>query len=350
MAVTIGQIHGMMLEEALLYLLEISGYRTVESAVDNGLPDPTLQDGHSGLEILGRGGVHQIDAVADLAIAQSFSPPQRLLLEAQFRSQKTGLEAVRNAIGILKDVSEYWVYTDKVPPKARYQYQYAIFSTSDYTPLAQKYAYAHNIHLIPLARSAFFLPVLKKIQVLNINSFNAPITAKLFSQLRRSIRDRIRGSETETLRQLVLKQALPLMDDFSRECRWLNGVLLGMMGRQFPILLVPHSKIRIDELKSKYKVELHWDKEGLYLRQSEGSRTLFSLDFPEVLFKLYAEQGSLSDMQAQSVKSNYLSEIQAVVMSNGEARVVTFELDRDWLGKYRDKLSQDEDEQKEDDR
>ncbi|MHC5726638.1 MAG: hypothetical protein ACYTXY_21370, partial [Nostoc sp.] len=145
----------MLLEEALLYLLRLSGYRTVEKADD----DLTLNNGHSGLEVLGRGGVHQIDAVADFIIAQPFSNPQRLLLEAKFRSDKTGIEVVRNAVGVLKDVSEYWVSRKEIPFKARYHYQYAVFSDSDYTSPAQKYAFAHDVYLIPLNSSVFFQPV-----------------------------------------------------------------------------------------------------------------------------------------------------------------------------------------------
>jgi hypothetical protein len=84
---TISQIRGMLLEEALLYLLRLSGYRTVEKAVHNGVHDDTLNDGRNGLEVLGRGEKHQIDAVADLIYTPPFSNPQRLLLEAKYQSK-----------------------------------------------------------------------------------------------------------------------------------------------------------------------------------------------------------------------------------------------------------------------
>lgn len=56
-----GQIAGMLLEEAVLYLLEVSGYTPI-TEVHN---DPTLHQGRNGLEVQGRGGKHQIDAIAD---------------------------------------------------------------------------------------------------------------------------------------------------------------------------------------------------------------------------------------------------------------------------------------------
>lgn len=339
MTANIGQIHSMLLEEALLYLLEVSGYRTVESAVVNGKRDPTLQDSPAGLEVLGRGGVHQIDTVADLVIAQPFSSPQRLLLEAKFRTQKTGIDAIRNAIGILKDINEYWVFRDKLPPKAQYHYQYAIFSTSSYTSVAEKYAYAHDIYLIPLARSAFFKPIINAIQTLNINCFNTPITDKSFGQLRKAVRERLRDSKSSTFRDLIVNKSVPLIEDFFRECRWLNGVLLGMIARQFPILLVPHPDLRIDELKNQYKVEIQGDGEGFYLRQANSNKNLFSFDLPEELFKLYAKQGLLTDMETLDSKSKDMAEIQATLMYDGQARIITFEFEREWIDKYCNRLS-----------
>src|SRR5262245_13942324 len=107
----------------------MTGYKTVERAGS----DPTLHDGPAGLVVLGRGGRHQIDAVADFSITPAFSYPQRLLLEAKCYSDKypVGLEITRNAVGVLKDSCEYWVPgVDGFPAKARYHYQYALFSAS----------------------------------------------------------------------------------------------------------------------------------------------------------------------------------------------------------------------------
>ena len=94
----IGQIRGMLLEEALLHLLRGSGYRTVE-AVNN---DETLKAGAAGLSVKGRGGNHQIDAIADFLVSQPFSHPQRLLVEAKCYSNKVRLPVVRNAVEFSK--------------------------------------------------------------------------------------------------------------------------------------------------------------------------------------------------------------------------------------------------------
>src|SRR5437879_3676948 len=102
--VAIGQVRGVVLEEVLLYLLQLAGYRVVEFTGE----DPTLHLGSAGLEVLGRGGRHQIDAVADFAVSHPFSHQSRLLIEAKCIGKPIGLEIVRNAVGVLKDVSEHW--------------------------------------------------------------------------------------------------------------------------------------------------------------------------------------------------------------------------------------------------
>ena len=159
----ITHIRGMLLEEAILHLLRGTGYSTVESVGT----DPTLKLGPAGLEVIGRGSSHQIDAIADFLIAQPFSNPQRLLVEAKCYSpgNPVDLPIARNAVGVLKDVSEFWVTAGAGTPvpKKRYHYQYALFSASTYTERAERYAFAHDIYLIPLAGSAFFRPVIDSI-------------------------------------------------------------------------------------------------------------------------------------------------------------------------------------------
>src|SRR5699024_7018764 len=125
-----------------------SGYRTVTNIGS----DPTLGRSSAGLTVNGRGSKHQIDAIADLSISHPFGNPQRLLVEAKAYAdnRSIGLPIIRNTVGVLKDVSEYWVSQLRNNPAVqRYHYQAAIFSTSDFTSPAQDYAYAHDVYLLP---------------------------------------------------------------------------------------------------------------------------------------------------------------------------------------------------------
>ncbi|MCC5657158.1 restriction endonuclease [Nostoc sp. XA010] len=325
---TTAQIRGMLLEEALLYLLRLSGYRTVEKADE----DLTLNNGHSGLEVFGRGGVHQIDAVADFVIAQPFSNPQRLLLEAKFRSDKTGIEVVRNAVGVLKDVSEYWVSRKEIPFKARYHYQYAVFSISDYTSPAQKYAFAHDVYLIPLNSYVFFRPVIQAIETVTVDYFKEKIYKKLLKNLRFFVQNKLKYIYTRTPDNLLKNDFLEsAINDFINECHRLNGALLAMIDRQFPVFIVPNHNINVRNLEDFIQVEISWDDQGRYIKQLNSNLRVFSFDLPKELFNLYAKQGFLSNIEALNLKSDYMSEIQALVTSDNQTRVITLQLDQQWL-------------------
>src|SRR5580700_467807 len=185
----IQNVRGMLLEEALLNPLESSGYKTIDTPG----ADPTLGDGPAGLKVKGRGSDHQIDAIADFRIHPPFSHPQRLLVEAKCfdPSDKVGLPIVREAVGVLKDVSEHWVTTGKTIPKARYHYQYAIFSATGYTSDAQRYAFAQDIYLIPLAAPQFLRPVVEAIR--NVGQTNPSEIAVDMKRLRAAVRAAIQS-------------------------------------------------------------------------------------------------------------------------------------------------------------
>src|SRR5262245_14546125 len=127
----------MLLEEAMLALLRVAGYRTIVEAGR----DPTLQNGPAGLVVVGRGARHQIDAIADFGVGQPFSNPQRLLVEGKFYRKPVELSVIRGVVGTLKDVSEAWFRShDQQPAARRYHYQGSVFSASAFTRQAQDYA------------------------------------------------------------------------------------------------------------------------------------------------------------------------------------------------------------------
>lgn len=331
---TIPQIRGMLLEEALLYLLRTSGYQTIETAGS----DPTLHLGTAGLEVKGRGSVHQIDAIADYIVAHPFSHPQRLLVEAKCYASNypVGIEKIRNAVGVLKDVEEFWVSRGKNGPfKKRYHYQYAFFSASEYTAGAEAYAYAQDIYLIPLARSQFIKSLISAIRQVTPQAFG--VTPPRYSinldlsHLRWDIRNAIRdGSYDNPGSTVDSPRARNILTRFCRECRRINEAVLAMIDRQIPVFLAPAPDVNLAELENEYQVRIYWDEEGWYLREITG-RILFSFDLPPNLFELYAEEGMLSRDRALDLKADFFSVIQAVITVNEQIRLITFKLDREWL-------------------
>jgi len=97
---TIPQVRGVLLEEAVLSLLHVSGFDVVDAAA----PDPTLQTGPSGLEVKGRGrAIPPRSAALDLK-EQQLSEIQAMYSGADwtshviFRLDEGWLESVRAAI------------------------------------------------------------------------------------------------------------------------------------------------------------------------------------------------------------------------------------------------------------
>lgn len=346
---TIPQIRGMLLEEAVLYLLRSSGYRTIDETRD----DPTLRRGHAGLEVIGRGSVHQIDAIADFVVAHPFSHPQRLLVEAKFKKGRVGIEVLRNAVGVLKDVGEYWVTSNRNPAHAprvngadggiknRYHYQYAIFSAAGYAPQAEDYAFAHDVYLIPLGRSRFMEPIITSIGQVNAESFGARRRGNgaqvSMTNLRAAVRNALRNEEFVALQQLDFSmEAILRLRDFAVKTREINQAVLGMIANQLPVFLVRGETVDVGNLRTEYEVRIYWDRQGWYLRDAFNDELLFSFDLPETLFNRYANEGILTATRALDLKVEYLREIQAIITTPQSTRVVTFHLDQNWIERIRE--------------
>lgn len=325
---TLSQIRGLLLEEIMLYLLEYSGFRTVLSAVG----DDTLHNGHAGIEVKGRGCLHQIDAIADFVVATPFSNPHRLLIEAKCYadSHPIGVEHIRNALGVLADVSEYWVPQSGNNSK-RYHYQYAIFSASGFTSTAERYAFAHDIYLFPLNGSAFFQPILQNIRSLEPSAFNSDNARAIdisLTNFRASFRELLR----ENMALFEINVNRELLENLTNTCRRLKGVMLGMVSRQFPIILTPSPSFNLNRINPLYDVEMH----GVYKRQSgwtlsHNGEDILSFDIPTKIFQLYAQHGALKTTTALDMKAEFFLEIQAIVIQNGAPQIVTFRLNREWL-------------------
>ena len=318
--VTAGQLRGMLLEEAVLHLLQRSGYRTIDEPGD----DPTLCTVGAGIAVRGRGCEHQIDSIADFLVRQPFSNPQRLFVEAKCYASESrvGIDVVRNAVGVLKDASEYWVSGPMLAPgRSRYHYQYAIFAASEFSAVAQRYAFAQDVHLFPLGRSSFLRPVLRAIRAID------PLPGQQeLSNIRRDVRAALRHSDAGDVHHRYRS--------FVAACLQLNYSLVVVFGGRFPVLLAPSEQLRERDLPPLMQVRIHWDRNGWYLRSQRGE-DLFSFDLPSELFELYAEDRYLSARQALNLKEDVMSDFQAIEVRHGSPRIIRFVLDQDWIERIR---------------
>jgi hypothetical protein len=144
------QARGYLLEIVLSRLIEINGYDVIRVADGNEIVTKA-----NGLNLRGRGGFHQFDTLGKFRTTPPFVYPLRLFVEAKFYSKtKVGIDRVRMGVGILEDVNTNYStveMNDEELAVEKYQYHYAIFSTSGFTEAAQRFAIAHKIHLIDLS-------------------------------------------------------------------------------------------------------------------------------------------------------------------------------------------------------
>ena len=320
-------------------LLRAAGYRTV---TDQGA-DPTLGTSAAGLTVLGRGTNHQIDAIADLRIGQPFSNPSRLLVEAKSYAdyRPIGLPIVRGTVGVLKDVSEFWMArAPGRPVGGRYHYQSAIFSSSDFTSQAQDYAFAHDVYLLPLARSSYFSPV--------ITAMNAAATALptnggqvpgvVLSELRRRLRKLMQpdiGLADETRSQY--QWLAPFVD----ATRAVGRSLIATLGHAFSVFLTPRHDLDLEALSAVENIEIHFRDQRVgngWTISRLGGEPLFTFDLPPQLFDLYANEGVMSRRAAANLKAAYLGEFTALYAPDDTVKVFTFRLDPGWLDGLRENL------------
>jgi hypothetical protein len=328
------QLVGMLLEEVVLYLLEASGYIPI-TEISN---DPTLHQGRNGLEVQGRGGKHQIDAIADFAIQQPFVHPLRLLVEAKFHRDPVGIEVMRNAVGVLQDVDKYWDYERHQEIESRYNYQYAILSASDFNDNAKTYALVHGIYLIPLQGLSFIQPILEELRSLprprigsfaDQQGFRQSLLLFRIPDLRRAIRADIRNGDATTISQIVSGTLLEHLISFCNACRLLDRPLLAIIARRFPVFLIPEPGTNLEDIQD-CNIEIHWYDTIWYMQLPNHQRFFFNL--PTTILERYLAEGNvLSELRALDLKADYFSKVQVMIKQGNNVRIVTWSLDTWWL-------------------
>lgn len=328
----IEQIRGMLLEEAVLFLLRRSGYTTVDECGD----DKTLSACAAGLEVRGRGCRHQIDAISDFRVPQAFGHPQRLLGEAKFLTSKVGIDVIRNALGVLRDASEFWVTGDgREIPRSRFHYRYVVFSVSGFSDRAQRFAFAQDITLVTFENAGYFSEVIAAIRGFNDADWgpegngNSP---RWLRRLRMSARRVMRGEPLDVRGLDLTEPGVNHLRGLGAACRRLDFVLVAMLGATFPIFLVPSPAMRaVDQIQAQYQVQIFFDENGWYLRNSETNERLFSFDRPQKLIEMYASAGLLSQARAIELKGDWFRAFDAILSLDDGLRIVSFRADEGWL-------------------
>lgn len=332
-------LRGMLLEEAILYLLRASGYKTIDSADG----DETLESHSAGIAVKGRGGKHQIDAIADFIVTPPFSYPQRLLLEAKCYSGRIGMEVARNGFGVLRDVEEYWVPSPtSTILKKRYHYQYAIASISGFSRDAQEYSYAHDIYLLALENASYFQQIREAINAFSDdnNEISVPRGKRQLHQLRMSIRESLHLQRNQ-FPNGINETTLPLFTRFIEACRTVRAGVIALLNNRFPVILIPNPNIQLREIEEQQVRIFRGDEErGWYITAQNRNQRLFSFDLPKEIFEFYADSGELTPKRALDLKAENMGTIQLVIAIGEGMRIVTLRLDTNWIDRVRERLDE----------
>ena len=209
------QAKGYLLEVVLSKLIEVNGYEVITEEII-GNTDEFKSCGRNGLKVKGRGGYHQFDTLGTFRVTPPFVYPLRLFVEAKFYSpdRPVGIEKVRMGVGILDDINTNYSTVNMTSAElflARYNYHYAIFSTSGFSNDAQRYAIAHKIHLIDLSGSEYKYITDSIEKIVDILMFDTnQIEKNLFKAFKRNFSYLIYTEEED---EWNFKQALERIDN-----------------------------------------------------------------------------------------------------------------------------------------
>ena len=343
---TITQIRGALLEEAVLFLLKKVGYNVVDPASPSFRPIDGMRVGHSGLEVRGRGTWHQIDAFALWPHSPAFMYPLRLIVEAKcYASHRpVGVEIPRNAVGVLKDISEnYFTYRRRGQEfhGPRYNYAAAIFSTSGFTRGAIEYAIAHQIFLIQYANVPVIRPLVEAIFQFGEDCIFAR-GQDAISAARNFYRDCLAGRDTtgNGIHPLTTRGVDILGGSITETCRAIRGSYFGMLQGRWPMHLLrsqqlPPSAFEGDTIQCRVIGNNHGEWAFVPVDAHRDSNRWFELEFslPSVVADLVAENWD-DPIAVANIKQELFSYIDLSGVIGGIQRNVRLQLDRDWIRRY----------------
>lgn len=330
MGISVSALKGYLLEEALARLIHNSGYSllTDASACDD------LIDYNNGLNVIGRGGLHQADVLGEFPFSYPFTYPIRLFVEAKFQMRRTGIDVIRKGIGITQDLNQNYqtaLETDEMKLLVqRYSYNYAVFSTSGFSSNAVNLAIAHKIHLVDLSGEEY-TDLREEIDQRAQNLYelySGDIPANVVKSIRVSIRNELFDLSYDELESSE-KLSTPAFDEVKSLAQFVEDytdLYLASTNSPFIVLLKPSNNRKFSRLikeNSSLKASIEWkletDSEGNdstkwylypYTNSTTKSRNLsLSFKIPYLIEKLILKSKDDKEylIKAKNSKIQYLN-------------------------------------------
>lgn len=343
---SIAQVRGALLEEVVLFLLSKVGYQTIDPAALAAKPVPGLRSGHSGLEAQGRGTWHQLDALSDWIHSPPFMYPLRLIVEAKCykNTHPIQLSTVRNAVGVLKDVTENYF---SFQPNGggikgqRYNYAAAIFSPSGFTRGAVEYAVAHQVFLIQYDDVAVIAPVIDAIY--SLEQPHVSLEKGFVQSARKALRAALNDQDSSFGAPMTSIAAGYIYNEIGEKAKSIGGSYFGMLQGRWPMHLLrdeplPAIAFETDTVACVVRRGEHggWHFEPIQF--ARGQPGWFKLEFslPEAIAELVSQNPD-DRVALANVKQQHFSFIDLTGTIGGIRRSVRLQLDADWIDSYVDR-------------
>lgn len=340
---TTEQIRGALLEEAVLFLLVKVGYKAIYRAADSA-ERTGIRDGHSGLELRGRGTWHQIDALAESVVSPAFMYSLRLILEAKCKNSRIGLGDIRSLFGVEKDVSENY-FTRRVDgeefSEIRFNYRAAMLSVNGYTSGAVEFAVAQQVFLINYKDVHVIAPVVNAIRAFSDDS-STDVGKRSLAQIRNVVRSALqqRALPTDTPRYLTPHGVEQVSVILAHSVRSIGGSYFGMLQGRWPIHFLAETAITPEAASSDViTCRLTGNQPGQWrfspVGVIEGSARWFDLQFslpPELARRIASRWDDQVAVAAE--KSENFSFVNLSGVIGGIRRTIRLEMSQEWLEQY----------------
>ena len=336
-------LRGYILEEVLAYLTKNAGY---DLLVDYRQDRRELTRIGAGLAVKGRGAVHQADVLGELRWIPAFTFPIRLFVEAKFHEKrKTGIGVVSNAVGVVLDVNQNNMPTiEDRRPLRKFQYAYAIFSTTGFSLPAHAMAVAHQISLIDMSGPEYSR---LRGQISSIaDSVSEPVKAArdFVPSMRHALRTEL-GTIPGDVDDLGLDESIdiqlvttisqasrPAIRDITTE----RELFVGMANGPYMLLLKsrsPEEFLRYASERPRHRVTIHWsteyDRARTWVIQPTDDQAAYSLEFrvPRNIYRWVFEAGRDARLEARRMKRRFFSSISIYRRDQRQDKIFRLEYD-----------------------
>lgn len=280
-------------------------------------------------------GYHQFDSLGTFRITPPFVYPLRLFIEAKFyTSECVGINKVRMGVGILEDINTNYLTVDVETEQlvvSRYNYHYAIFSTTGFTEDAQRYAIAHKIQLIDLSGTEY------KTIIKSINSIVKNIPVKInaddeptetldvdFDEFKALFRDSVFNDDViPDFSNLLRQNDKTLREEIFRLRDKIRGRYLYLAstnsGHIIPLLTTDaFNEVLVSNAHQKIAIKWKPSKPNRWIIIPDDNRDIrITFELPKLLDKFMRLEGQL-EHNSRNIKENIIKKMAFIAYLDSE--------------------------------